>query len=98
MDTQAGPACKCPRCGKVHEEAHQLPSGLGATGYFPQGHLSDDDEGELKIAIAYDGLDGIVRVEFGKPVAWLGLPPPEAIEFAKLLLRKAGAKKIEVTF
>ncbi len=69
---------------------------LGATGKFPQGKLQDDDEGELRMAIAYDKLNGIVRVEFGKPVAWLGLPPPEAIQFARLLLRHAGAKKIEI--
>lgn len=69
---------------------------IGATGTFPQGHLNDDDQGALKLAIAYDKLDGIVRVEFGKPVAWLGLPPPEAIQFAKLLLKNAGAKKIEI--
>ena len=33
--------------------------------------------------------NGIVRVEFGKPVAWLGLPPPEARQLAALLLRHA---------
>lgn len=59
---------------------------LGATGTFPQGKVSDDDEGALKMAIAYDKLDGIVRVEFGKPVAWIGLPPPEAIQLAEKLL------------
>jgi hypothetical protein len=69
---------------------------FGATGYFPQGQLNDDDQGGINIGVAYDKLDGIVRVEFGKPVAWLGLPPPEAIEFAKHLLRHAGAKKIEI--
>jgi hypothetical protein len=69
---------------------------FGATGTFPQGHLNDDDQGALKLGIAYDKLDGIVRIEFGKPVAWLGLPPPQAIEFAKLLLKNAGAKKVEI--
>ena len=34
---------------------------------------------------------------FGKPVAWLGLPPPQAIEFAKLLLKNAGVRKVELT-
>jgi hypothetical protein len=64
---------------------------IGATGSFPQGQLNDHDQGGLKMAIGYDKLDGIVRLEFGKPVAWLGLPPPEAIELAHLLLRYAGA-------
>jgi hypothetical protein len=70
---------------------------FGATGQFPQGKLNDTDEGEIKIGVAYDKIDGVVLVEFGKSVAWLGLPPPEAVELGKLLLRHAGAKKIEVT-
>lgn len=70
---------------------------FGATGEFPQGKLNDHDEGAIKIGVAYDRLNGIVHVEFGKPVAWLGLPPPEAVEFAKLILKNAGAKKIEVS-
>ena len=65
---------------------------FGATGEFPQGKLNDYDEGAVRIGVAYDKLDGIVRVEFGKPVAWLGLPPPEAINFAKLLLKNSGVK------
>ena len=67
---------------------------FGATGEFPQGKLNDTDEGALRLGVAYDKLDGIVRVDFGKPVAWLGLPPPEAIQFAKLLLKNAGVRKV----
>lgn len=63
---------------------------IGATGQFPQGQLDDDDQGELRMAVGYDKLDGIVRVEFGKPVAWLGLPPPQAKQLALLLLQHAG--------
>lgn len=62
---------------------------FGATGQFPQGKINDDDEGELRLGVAYDKLDGIVRVEFGKPVAWLGLPPPQAIQFAQMILANA---------
>ncbi len=62
---------------------------IGATGKFPMGKLDDSDQGELKMAVYYDKLDGIVRVQFGKPVAWLGLPPPEAMALAKLLIRHA---------
>lgn len=64
---------------------------FGATGQFPQGKVEDSDEGELRMGVAYDKLNGIVRVEFGKPVAWLGLPPPEARRLAELLLRNANA-------
>jgi hypothetical protein len=63
---------------------------FGARGDFPQGQLSDDDQGGINIGVAYDKLYGVVRIEFGKPVAWLALPPPQAIELAQLLLRHAG--------
>lgn len=63
---------------------------FGATGNFPMGKVEDTDEGELRMGVAYDKLDGIVRVQFGKPVAWLGLPPPQARQLAQLLLLHAG--------
>ena len=50
----------------------------------------DHDEGGICIGTSYDKLDGIVRIEFGKPVAWLGLPPLQAIELARHLLKHAG--------
>lgn len=64
------------------------PVGLGATHTAPQGLLNDDDEGALKMAVGYDKVDGIVRLDFGKPVAWLGLPPPEARALAMAILSK----------
>ena len=74
------------------------PLGLGATGKFPEGKLNPSDEGELKFAVA--GLpDGQgVKIEFGKPVAWLVLPQSLAIELGKLLMLKAGAKSVEIKF
>lgn len=71
---------------------------LGATGTFPQGVLNDDDQGALQIGIARDPKDGLVHINFGKPIAWTALPPEVAINFAKSLLTKAGAKKIEIGF
>lgn len=56
---------------------------LGATGIYPKGKMSPQDEGEIKLAIAHDSTN--VLVNFGKPVAWLGLPPREAIQLAKLI-------------
>ena len=70
---------------------------FGATGKFPEGKVSDSDEGELRLGVARDELNGIVQVNFGKPVAWLGMSPPDAIDFAKAILKAAGAKRIEVT-
>ena len=46
---------------------------LGATGKYPRGKYGDDDEGEIKIAIAADYEAGRLRIEFGKPVSSLGM-------------------------
>jgi hypothetical protein len=67
---------------------------LGATGEFPYGKLSaptgaSEDEGELAMALAADPQHGIIRLVFGKPVAWLALPPMQARHLATLLMEKA---------
>lgn len=72
--------------------------GLGATGTFPDGALNEDDEGELRMAVGYDKIDGVVRLEFGKPIAGIGLPPGNAVALARLLLQHAGAKIVEISF
>lgn len=64
---------------------------MGATSRHPQGRLTDDDEGELKMGVAHDTLDGLVKINFGKPVAWLGLPPENAIALAETILKHARA-------
>jgi hypothetical protein len=69
---------------------------LGATGKYPKGSLGPHDEGELRMAVAKDS-QGNVHVNFGKDVSWFAIPPEQAIELAKLLLRHAGAKKVEIT-
>jgi hypothetical protein len=69
---------------------------LGATGTFPMGKVHDTDEGALKVGVAYDKINGIVVVNFGKPTAWVGMPPENAIDFAKTILRHAGAKTVSI--
>jgi hypothetical protein len=68
---------------------------LGATGQYPDGSLGPHDEGALQMAVAHDSK-GLVHVNFGKEVAWFALPPEQAINFARLILRHAGAKKVEI--
>lgn len=63
--------------------------GMGATGMFPQGKMDQTDEGEIKLAIAHDATN--VLIKFGKPVAWLGLSPKEALQFAGLIEQHARA-------
>lgn len=61
---------------------------LGATGAFPHGKLNKDDEGELRLAIGIT-RNGLVRIDFGKPVAWLAMTKADAVEFAGVLLKHA---------
>jgi hypothetical protein len=63
------------------------PEKLGATGRYPLGRLSPEDEGELNIAVFL--IKGNVRIEFGKPVAWMSMPAKRAKEFAELIMRHA---------
>jgi hypothetical protein len=60
--------------------------------------LNADDEGELTLGVAFDEKNGIVVINFGKPVAWMGLEPAQAIEMAKTILKHSGVKDIELTF
>lgn len=68
---------------------------LGATGKYPNGSLGPHDEGELQVGIAHDSK-GTVIIDFGKDVSFIGFPQEDAINFAKLILKHAGAKKIKV--
>lgn len=64
---------------------------LGATGDFPLGKLNADDEGALQIAIGRDEKTNVV-LNFGKPIAWVAMPPQDAVNFALTVLGHAGAK------
>ena len=61
----------------------------GATGYHPFGKINADDEGGLRMGVAVDQSNGIVRVDFGKPVAWLGLDRETALGLADLIRKHA---------
>ncbi len=65
------------------------PRFLGETGRHPYGQADETDEGEIQMALAADHGAGIVRVMFGKPVAWLGLPSTQARDLAAMLIEKA---------
>ena len=63
---------------------------LGGQGTYSDGKTGDDDEGDLRLQVAHSG-DG-VRIDFGKPVAWLGFTKDQAIQFAMLILKHAGVQ------
>lgn len=60
---------------------------LGATGQFPEGKLSDNDEGEIMIGIAV--YRGKVLFSFGKPVQGIGFTPEQAEQIGRDLINKA---------
>ncbi len=60
---------------------------LGATGAFPEGKLNATDEGELRMAMSSG--NGMVRIDFGKPTAWIAFDANQAKELAALLMRHA---------
>jgi hypothetical protein len=62
---------------------------LGPTGNFPRGKMSDDDDGEIRIGIAADKGKGVVIIDFGIPVVWVGFPREQAIELADKIRDKA---------
>ena len=68
--------------------------GLGATGEFPEGHLNDDDEGEIKMASAHDPSTGKVIINFGKPTAWIGMSPTDARLVASSLIDHANRARL----
>ena len=67
----------------VTDAAKALGTPIGATRTFPDGAITPDDEGQVRIAITHQG--GKVILAFGKPMAWIGLNPREARGLADLL-------------
>ncbi len=62
--------------------------GLGPTGKFPQGKMSDHDDGELKVAMAVDKKNNRIVIDFGTPITWVGLSAEDARMLAISLLLK----------
>ena len=56
---------------------------------FPNGRLSEEDEGELAFAIATDRAKGVVVVRFTKPVDWIGLDKQSALALANMIIEHA---------
>lgn len=62
-------------------------SQIGATGEFPEGKIAEHDEGEIAFAVGH--RHGKVLIEFGTPVAWMGMNPQQAIALANTLITHA---------
>lgn len=59
----------------------------GATGNFPQGQLTKSDEGEIQFTIG--AKNDKVILQFGTPVAWMGMTPEQAVDLGEMLIQKA---------
>lgn len=76
---------------KMTELQDEVRNILGDTGRYPQGALTKDDEGELRYAVGTK--DGKVCIDFGKPVAWVGMDADQALELACTLVKQAANAK-----
>lgn len=63
----------------------------GPTGTHTQGKIHEDDQGDLRLRIAPDKAKGVILVDFGKRIAWMGIGPAEARAIAGQLLAAAAA-------
>ena len=48
-----------------------------------------DDEHDGNLQFSFGTKNGMVIVDFGKLVKWIGLPPDDADEFARLMVKAA---------
>lgn len=62
---------------------------LGPTKQFPRGKIHQSDEGGIQISVGHN--EGNVILQFGKPIAWLGFPPEQALELARTIQQHAHA-------
>lgn len=83
-----GPPPEFPELLNHLDKMHELRKQLGATGQFPEGKLTPQDEGEIKIAIYHQ--PGKVVIDFGdKPIKWIGFSPVQARQIAMMLMEHA---------
>jgi len=75
--------------GHKHAAGFKMAA-TGAIGTFSDGALTPQDEGDLRLAIVTDKTNGLVHVEFGKAVKWLGMRKGEALQFAEKIRFAAG--------
>lgn len=64
-----------------------LNDNLGPTGKYPEGKISERDEGEIAFAVGVE--QGKIALNFGKPIAFIAFTPEQAMEIARLIRNKA---------
>ena len=85
---------RTPDYEQIAEKAMEAAQeSLGATGDYPEGKISEEDEGGLRMAIGADLENNIVSVDFGKAIWWIGLGKEDALELAGNLQKQAAYLK-----
>jgi hypothetical protein len=84
---EAGDVPEFERLHKLMRDLLNTTGFRGAVGSYPDGVLRKGDSGLIQFAIGEQ--DGKVVIDFGTPVAWMGMTPQQAADFASSLLRKA---------
>lgn len=74
---------RSPLIDEMFRRSPTEPPALGPTGQFPEGKLTPEDEGEIRVGITH--LDGKVVMDFGKPTAWIGFTAEQADQMAAVL-------------
>ena len=62
---------------------------------YSQGRMSAEDDGDLAIAVGVDPQRKIIIINFGKPVAWIGLGIAETEELIEALKDKIDKLKVQ---
>lgn len=55
---------------------------------YPEGKLGAHDEGVLNIRMGIDPKSNNLIIDFGKEVIWIGMSKEQAINFAKMILKR----------
>ncbi len=87
IDSHGTGTCNACKNQVVYSPDQRRWVAMGATGKFPDGKMNPEDEGELQLGVAHD-QDNVI-INFEKPVAWLGLPRKEALQFAQMIANHA---------
>lgn len=61
----------------------------GATGDFSDGKIEKSDQGELNFLILTDKENGILTIEFGAEVSWIGMNKQEALGLSEIIKSRA---------
>lgn len=64
---------------------------FGPTGKHPFGRINKTDDGELQMGVTHDHEHGTVILNFGVPVAWIGIYPDQAKQMAEAMIKHADA-------